>query len=110
MQARPPPLKVILRRCVCQDCPKKGGSAYRLEYTPGMRASVTSEGKGDSQRSGLNSRTSSPQSSLLRLDGRIATTMVVPAGTGISPIELPSTQVIGSERGITMSFWALVMR
>ena len=73
-----------------------------------MRDSVTLDGKEPIQRSGLNSNESSPHTVLLILLERIAITMVVPAGTATSFMDVPSTPIIGWEKGINMSFWALI--
>ena len=71
---------------------------------------MTEVGKGDNHRSGLNSKTSSPQISLFKFDARMAMTTVVPAGTGISFMMVPSVAWRGSERGIMISFCALFGR
>ena len=81
--------------------------AYKWEYTPGILASVTVEGRGDNHRSGLNSKASSPQISLLRLAQKTPRRINVPAGTKISLMEVPSVQVMGSERGSVTSLLAL---
>ena len=75
----------------------------KLEYTPGMRASVTASGRGCKNRSGFHCSASSPQTAGLMFDPHRAIAISVSLGKGTSEIKLPSFPRIGAERGITMS-------
>ena len=82
MHARPPPRNVILHQIyfvrlgLRQTLVRRGHElarnerTHRLEYTPGILASVTLSGRGDSQRSGFHSSASSPQICLFWFDER----------------------------------------
>lgn len=74
-----------------------------LEYTPGMRASVTLCGSGCSQRSGLHACASGPQIAGSRLIARMPTTTFVLDGMGMCDVCVPSTPVTGFESGRTAS-------
>ena len=90
MHARPPPRNVILHQSHFVSLGlsqpyrhelARNESTHRLEYTPGILASVTLSGRGDSQRSGFHSNASAPHMSLLRLALMMEMMIGVPAGT-----------------------------
>ena len=81
--------------------------AHKLEYTPGIRDSVTVVGSGDSQRSGFHSRASSPHMALLMLEPMKPIRHFEPLAMGIVSMNLPSVVCTGSERGRTVSLLAL---
>lgn len=78
-----------------------------FEYTPGRCAFETLSGSGDSHRSGTHSCASSPHISGSRLARMIAIVRVVPFGTKISCISVPSTPVMGDDKGSITSWRAL---
>ncbi|PSR84004.1 hypothetical protein PHLCEN_2v5555 [Hermanssonia centrifuga] len=103
MHALDPPMKVILREVsITRDC-YRVIDAYRLEYTPGIRASLTASGSGWSQRSGFHSRASAPQIALLLLHDRLPTAISVPLGTTTSFINEPSNPRTGLANGMITS-------
>lgn len=109
MHARPPPRKVILFRgkkevrCRWIEQPVSVGNTHRLEYMPGIFASVTGSGSGESHRSGFQSIASSPQIALLRLEERRPAITTVSFGMRIWWIVEPSSPRIGLESGRTTS-------
>lgn len=82
-------------------------NAHRLEYTPGIRASVRDAGNGDSQRSGFHSSASSPHISLAVLHDKKHGKINVPFGIGSLDIIRPSTPQMGFWRGMATSVMVL---
>lgn len=100
-----PPLNDILpgREHKSPNSHVSGRTAYIFEKTPGMRASATVGGSGDSQRSGFHSSASSPHMAFEILHAWQLGNRSVPLGMGISWIILPLTPCMGCDSGITVS-------
>lgn len=107
MHERCPPKNVMLCEPSCQLRTIERRDAHRWEYTPGMFAFSSVAGSGASQRSGFHASASAPHKALLRLLAWRSTTTVVPLGTRISLVRVPSTPRRGWDRGSRMSCCAL---
>ena len=105
MHDLPPPKNVILGKYehIIRRSHMKKKDTHKLEYTPGILASVTLLGSGFNHLSGFHSYASSPHTALFLFDSRIPMWIVVSFGTMISWISFPSLPWMGVERGITMA-------
>ena len=80
---------------------------YRFEYTPGMRASSRARGRGASHRSGRHVNASSPHKAGFVLHAHRLRTAILPLGTAIDEMSVPSRPRTGVWRGRTVSCAAL---
>ena len=90
MHARLPPMNVILWLNLANTIAPCGTDTRRWEYIPGICASTTASGRGESHLSGFHSYESVPQSSGLQFAPNAETMMFVPLATNISDRSRPS--------------------
>jgi len=108
MHARLPPMNVILWLTLANTVTHRGtDTTRRWEYIPGICASTTASGRGESHLSGFHSYESAPQSPGLQFAPNAETMIFVPLAINISDLCRPSVHLTGFDRGRMTSLLAL---